>query len=141
MPNYYGLRLYPDSAEATFKANAQYQPVAHYTSKERLILDTIESTMSEPIPVSAIFLLSDPSTDCVDSVNVNKIRGAKEIMAIVEQSFVMDIEDKAIISKQFTNASEVNAVSPSLYRLSYPRQYEMLEEVRNTVKTIVTNII
>ena len=97
--------------------------------------------MVEPIPVSAMFLLSDPNIGCVDSVSINKIRGAKEIMAIVEQSFLLDLQDKAIISKQFTNASEVNEVSPVLYELSYPRQYEMLEEVRNTVKTISTNII
>lgn len=141
VPNYYGLRLYPDSAEAIFKAKAQYNPVAHYTSKERLILDTVESTIGEPIPVSAIFLLSDPNIGCVNRASVNKIRGAKEIMAIVEQSFLLDIKDKAIISKQFTNASEVNEVSPVLYELSYPRQYEMLEEVRNTVKTIAMNII
>ena len=62
-------------------------------------------------------------------------------MSIVEQTFLMDVEDKAIISKQFKNASEINEVSPVLYQLSYPRQYEMLAEVRNTVKTIATNII
>jgi len=139
--SYHGLRLYPDSAEAIFKAKAQYKPVAHYTNKERLILDTVESTIGEPIPVSAIFLLSDPNIGCVNRASVNKIRGAKEIMAIVEQSFLLDIKDKAINSKQFTNASEVNEVSPVLYELSYPRQYEMLEEVRNTVKTIAMNII
>jgi len=53
----------------------------------------------------------------------------------------LDLQDKAIISKQFANASEVNEVSPVLYGLSYPRQYEFLEEVRNTVKTTVANII
>ena len=141
VPNYYGLRLYPDSVEAIFKAEAQYQPVAHYTSKGRLILDTTESTIGEPIPVSAMFLLSDPSIGCVDNVSINKIQGAKEIMAIVEQSFLLDIEDKAIISKQFMSASKVNEVSPILYGLSFPRQYEILEEVRNTVKAITTNII
>ena len=97
--------------------------------------------MAVPIPVSAIFLLSDPNTGCVDRVNVNNIRGAKEIMAIVEQTFVMDIEDKDIISKQFTKASEVNEILPALYRLSYPRQYEMLAEVRSTVETTVANMI
>jgi len=61
-------------------------------------------------------------------------------MAIVEQSFVMDIEDKAINSKQFTNASEVNEILPALYRLTYPRNYEMLAEVRNTVKMIAASI-
>lgn len=141
VPNYYGLRLYPDSAEAIFKDNMQFKPVAHYTNKERLILHHKKSEITGPIPVSSIFLLSDPVLDCVDCVSIKKIRGAKEIMSIVEQTFLMDVEDKAIISKQFKNASEINEVSPVLYQLSYPRQYEILEEVRNTVKTIATNII
>ena len=41
VPNYYGLRLYPDSAQAIFKVNMQFKPVAHYTSKERLTLQSI----------------------------------------------------------------------------------------------------
>ncbi len=141
VPNYYGLRLYPDSAEAIFKENMRYKPVAHYSSKERLVLHHRESETAEPIPVSAILLLSDPGTGCVDTVSIKKIQGTKEIMAIVEQTFLMDIEDKAIISKQFTNASEVNEASPVLYGLSYPRKYEMLAEVRNTVEMTAANII
>ncbi len=141
VPNYYGLRLYPDSAEAIFKENMRYKPVAHYSSKERLVLHHRESETAEPIPVSAILLLSDPGTGCVDTVSIKKIQGTKEIMAIVEQTFLMDIEDKAIISKQFINASEVNEASPVLYGLSYPRKYEMLAEVRNTVEMTAANII
>ena len=141
VPNYYGLRLYPDSAEAIFKENVKYQPVAHYTSKERLILHSAEFTIAEPIPVGAIFLLSDPNIGSIDRVSVNMIRGAKEIMAIVEQTFLLDINDKAIISQQFTNASDVNEISPVLYRLSYPHKYEMLAEVRDTVKSIAANVI
>ncbi|RKZ48760.1 MAG: hypothetical protein DRQ48_02915 [Gammaproteobacteria bacterium] len=141
VPNYCGLRLYPDSAEAIFKDKMQYEPVAHYTSKERLILHHVEPEKAEPIPVSAIFLLSDPDIGSVDTVSIKKIQGAKEIMAIVEQTFLMDIEDKATISKQFTNASVLNEVSPVLYGLSYPRKYEMLAEVRNTVEMTAANII
>jgi hypothetical protein len=139
VPNYHGLRLYKDSAEAIFKENMQYKPVAHYSSKERLVLNRAGSEITGVIPVSAIFLLSDPETGNVDTVSIKKIQGAKEIMAIVEQTFLMDIEDKTIISKQFTNASEVNEVSPALYGLSYPRKYEMLAEVRNTVEKTVAN--
>lgn len=141
VPNYHGLRLYSDSAEAIFKASVQYQPVAHYTSKERLILHNIESQIVEPVHVAAIFLLSDPSSESVKNVSVEEIQGAEEIMAIVEQTFLLDIKDKRMISKQFTNASEVCEASPAIFRLSYPRQYEILEEARNTVKTITTNII
>jgi hypothetical protein len=140
VPNYHGLRLYPDSAEAIFKENIQYEPVAHYTSKERLVLHRTGPVIAEPVPVSAIFLLSDPDMGDVDTVSIKKIRGAKEIMAIVEQTFLMDIEDKDIISKQFTNASELNEVSPVLYGLSYPRKYEMLAEVRNTVEKTAANL-
>lgn len=136
VPNYPGLRLYTDSVEAVFKKETQRQPVAHYTSKERLILDS-EPAMGGPIPVSAIFLLSDPGIEDVDKVSINKIQGAKEIMAILKNSFLLDREDKTAISRQFRNASEVaNEVSPVIYELSYPRQYEMLEEVRSAVKAI-----
>jgi hypothetical protein len=140
VPNYHGLRLYQDSAEAIFKKNMQFKPVAHYSSKERLILHRVEPEIAEPVPVSAMFLLADPSTGCADTVSIKKIRGAKEMMTIVEQTFLMDIEDKDIISKQFTNASELNEVSPVLYGLSYPHKYEMLAEVRNTVEKTAANL-
>ena len=141
VPNYYGLRLYPDSAEAIFKTHKQYKPVAHYTSKERLILHSIESKTKGLIPISSIFLLSDPSEECLDSVNVQKVEGAEKIMAIVKQSFLMNIKDKTVVSKQFRNASEVTELSPAIFRLSYTRDYELLTEVRDAVQTIATNII
>lgn len=141
VPNYYGLRLYPDSAEAIFKTHKQYKLVAHYTSKERLILHSIESKTEGLIPISSIFLLSDPSEECLDSVNVQKVEGAEKIMAIVEQTFLMNFKDKTVVSKQFRNASEVTELSPAIFRLSYTRDYELLTEVRDTVQTIATNII
>lgn len=142
IPNYLGLRLYPDSTEAIFKTNKQFMSVSHYSSKKRLILHEMDDVdLYESVPVSAIFLLSDPDNHDSDDISVERIYGADELMSLIEQSFLLDVTDKQLIKRQFRTASEIIEVSPVLYRLSYPRKYEMLEEVRNTVKTIATNII
>jgi len=138
IPNYFGLRLYPDSTEAIFNTNNRLEPVSHYSSKKRLILHENDNPrLSEPIPVDAIFLLSDPTCDYSDNISVENIYGAGELMSLIEQSFLLDVTDKRLIKKQFDNASEIINASPAVFKLSYPRNHAMLEEVRRAVNNSV----
>jgi hypothetical protein len=139
VPNYYGLRLYPDSSEAIFETNMQYEPVAHYSGKKRVVLSDIDNKPDGPVPVSAIFLLSDPGEDNPDTVSVEKIHGADELMTILGQIFLVDVTDKQLIKKQFRNASDVVATAPAIFKLSYPRNHAMLNDVRRAVENAVTD--
>lgn len=137
-PNYYGLRLYPDSAEAIYDTNMLYEPVAHYTGKKRVVLSDNNDRLDKPVPVSAIFLLSDSDEDSPDTISIEKIQGADELMSIIRQTFLLDVTDKKLLKKQFNNASETVITLTAIFKLSYPRNHAMLAEVRKAIKKVMT---
>jgi hypothetical protein len=130
VPNYSGLRLYPDSHSAIFAKRQTVAPVAHYSTKERLAVAPI---VSQPIPVNSIFLLTRPDIDDSDIVGLEKIRGAEEIMSIISQAFLLDTKDNSVIIKQFSSASKFNSLSPPMFKLNYSCKYELLDRVRDTI--------
>jgi hypothetical protein len=138
VPNYYGLRLYPDSAEAVYDTNMLYEPVAHYSAKKRVVLPDDYDRLDKPVSVSAIFLLSDPDKDSPEMISVERIHGADELMSIIGQTFLLDVTDRQLIKKQFNNASETVQTLSAIFKLSYPRNHAMLAEVRKAVKKAVT---
>ena len=137
VPNYYGLRLYPDSSNAIYDTNMQFAPVAHYSGKKRVVLPDDHDRPDQPVSVSAIFQLSDPYKDSPDTISVERIHGAGELMSIIGQTFLLDVTDKQLIKKQFSNASKMVKTSSAMFKLSYPRNHAMLTEVRKAVKKAV----
>lgn len=139
IPNYYGLRLSDDSATALFGDQSTRSPVAHYTSKSRLQLPSY----SQPEPeagrrLNAIFLLSDiDNNNEQERVHIHPIKGANELMAMIEQTFTLDLSDKPLVARQFNNMGRLISSEVNVYRLEYPRKHEMLPLVRSRISDIL----
>ncbi len=140
VPNYYGLRLFKDSARAIFSKQYSFSNVAHYSKKERILLDQDDSNeSSSKVKLDAIFLLGDPALNLRSKgVKVKLIRGANEMMALIKQMFVLDVTDKKLLACQFENVAEIVAVDLPIYRLDYPHDHSSLPTVRNAVKDILS---
>jgi hypothetical protein len=136
IPNYYGLRLYQDSADAVLGIEmATGAAVAHYTDKRRHLYRTGSSQQQAGwTRLAAIFLLNHPeqSTDS-GMVRIEPIKGAEEMTAIIRQMFVLDPTDSALTIKQFKLAASLVTSNLPIFRLSYAREYSVLPEVRQSV--------
>ena len=141
IPNYYGLRLFNDSATAIFGEQPDSSPVAHYTQKRRLQLPS--SITHEPetsFRLTSIFLFTDTDTDTDiehDPVQINPIKGAEKIMAMIKQAFLLDITDMSLISRQFKDIGRLMSSDIKIYQLGYPRQHSMLPHVRSRIEDIL----
>ena len=136
--NYPGLRLYPDSVKALFANENEFCEMAHYSSKKRLVL-TNDNTTVRAMPVSAIFLLPEPGEEIHDKVELQRIMGADEMIAIIKQLFLLDVTDKNRIANHFNNIKTLMDRVPVIYRLQYPYEYIRLEEVCTAIQSVMDN--
>jgi hypothetical protein len=139
VPNYYGLRLYEDSINAIFKQKYKFSNVAHYSEKKRLLLhDEKVIKLASAKSLDAIFLLGELEKNAhSDAVNVEAITGAKELMMLIEQMFVLDLTDMNVMARQFQNVGKIIATGIPIYRLEYPRKHSLLPEVKASVNGIL----
>ncbi len=138
-PNYYGLRLFNDSAKAIFSKQYSFSDVSHYSQKKRVVLcgDEVKDTPSQ-VKLDAIFLLSDPTQQILPKkVTIKPVRGASEMMELIKQMFVLDVTDKKLVARQFENVGKFITGDLAIYRLDYPRDHSSLPIVRNAVHDIL----
>jgi hypothetical protein len=139
VPNYYGLRLYEDSINAIYKQKYEVSNVAHYSEKKRLLLDDKKVIKLPSVKnLDAIFLLGEPQKNAhSDAVSVEAIKGAKELMTMIKQMFVLDLTDMNVMARQFQNVGKIIATGIPIYRLEYPRKHSLLPEVKASVNGIL----
>ncbi len=125
------LRLFRDSAE--FLLGKKLEDAE--TDDEKVLLD--ESSALEfsckKHPLRCIFFLGDCETD---DVEVRPINQAAAIAELLQQSFVLDVEDQDRLRDHFLRLSHL-AKSVPCYELDYPREFERL----NDVTTVITRHI
>lgn len=136
IPNYSGIRLYDDSASAVFGDQYQVSPMAHYSVKQRVLLEIDKAVdLVRSIQLDALFLLDDP-VNCrsIDEVSVTTVRGMNELMALVGQTFVLDVTDKILMAKQFRYCGALLDSGLPMFKLRYPRDHTKLPDVRSAVE-------
>jgi hypothetical protein len=139
IPNYFGLRLFDDSATALFGDQQISFPVSHYTQKKRLAVPEPCQPESQTNPqLSAIFLLPDADENIEqDAITIHPITGIDDLMMMIEQTFLLDSSDTSLIAHQFRNMGKLISNEISIYRLAYPRKHDMLPLVRSRIGAIV----
>lgn len=139
IPNYYGLRLFEDSIKEIFNQKYEFSDVAHYTNKKRLIPHNGKAIkLSSAEKMDAIFLLSNPSNNAPsDDVIIEPIRGARELMVLIEQMFLLDVTDMDIIAWQFQNLRKIISTKLPIYRLEFSRKHSLLPVVKDKVDNVL----
>lgn len=128
-PVYPSLRLFPDSIEAIMPDVATTGPVAQYTSKQRIHVQSTKDAWT-PLPIHALFAIAEPATS--DSIGVRRLTKAEACMSLVESGFALDPTDLDRARNRMKQASELANAVPA-FELSYPRDYARLREVREVV--------
>lgn len=119
---YPSLRLFPDSIEALTADWGETSVMAHYSSKRRVSFDAGPASAN----LAAIFRIREPAVE--DEIVVRRLGPAAACMAIIENSFAFDPEDRQESRSRFKNVSQFAAMVP-VFDLTYPRDYAALPRV------------
>lgn len=138
IPNYYGVRLFDDSAKAIF-ADKQHTQVSHYSTKKRLRMDHhYGDERSAPIKLAGIFLLDDPAKNTGSKqIEVKPITGAADFIKLVGQIFSIDASERSLYETLFKKVGNIVSHGIPIYQLDYPRDYTILSSVQKCVRNTV----
>lgn len=131
------IRLWNDSVEALIEADSARSSRVSYSSKARLLAGQALTHGDSPLPLLSAYLLEpvEPAR-----VTFRPLEGVSRHMAWVENSFLLDTEDRGLVARHFEWTHHVASLVPT-FALSYERDYRRLGEVRRTILQHVAGIV
>ena len=135
LPSHASLRLWEDSVAAIVGDRHLRADCISYSTKTRLLAGEGLAYCDTPQPLLAAFFLRNEG---VTSTTIRGTSGSSRCMGWIEHSFLLDVEDKELLSKHFEWTHRISESVPT-YTLDYPRNYGILPEVRRAVLQQVTH--
>jgi hypothetical protein len=129
LPSHASLRLWDDSVDALVAAEISKGGPVSYSSKTRLLAGAGLAHSEEPQALLAAYVLyGDEPAD----VSIETLHGMDRYRAWLDNSFLLDIEDKDLLARHFDWTHRIASAVPT-FSLDYLRDYGMLPEVRAVV--------
>jgi hypothetical protein len=100
-----------------------------YTTKARIIGGGPLEFCGEPLPLACGYVLGSGTES---NARRQRLSPRASMIEWIRNSYLLDIEDRATLDRQFGNIAGLVANIP-LYRLDYPRRYDALADVRRIV--------
>ena len=129
IPSHASLRLWDDSVDALVDERTSKAAAISYSTKARLLAGEALAYREEPLPLLAAFLLQWYG---VSDVKRSALKGTDYHMAWIENSFLLDIEDRLLLAEHFDWTHRIAEAVPT-FSLDYPRDYGMLADVCDAV--------
>lgn len=130
LPSHASVRLWDDSVEALIDAGHPQAAQVSYSAKARLLAGAALTHSGKPQPLLAAYVLESEGTT---TVAFRELAGADRQMGWVENSFLLDIEDRDLLARHFEWTHRISTAVPT-FALDYPRNYGMLKTVRDAVR-------
>ncbi len=135
LPSHASVRLWEDSVEALARGRPQGASYSRgqapsYTDKARLLAGGVLKFHDRPARLLAAYLLQDEEAN---ETTIAPLDGSARHMAWVENSFLLDIEDRDLLARHFDWTHRISSRVPT-FSLDYPRDYGMLPEVRRSIQ-------
>lgn len=130
-PNQPFVRLWPDS-EAELLGEPSNDSENGW--KEKNLIDAGNSLpfQGDSLPLKAIYVLQEAE---VGEAQIEKLKPSAALSALVEHSFILDVEDKEKVRTHFDAVSQL-ANSIPCFTLAYPRSYQ---ELGNVIGSVITH--
>lgn len=128
-PSYPGIRLWPESVAAVLGEHAQGSPMAQYSEKQRFTRENSLLAFAEgELPLRKLYLLADAE----ESVGIAPVNPREAYLEILKHIYRLGFSDWQRFKEECDFvANLVETVMPC--RLSFPRAYEFLPEVRRAL--------
>ena len=128
-PSHASLRLWDDSAQALISGGVPETSKVSYSDKSRLVAGEALAYSQEPAQLLAAFQLA---VEEPNDVSITELDGSDQYRAWLENSFLLDIEDREQLAKHFDWTHRISDAVPT-YRLDYVRDFCMLPDVRRAI--------
>ena len=135
-PSHASLRLWDDSVAAIVGDHISRGGPVSYTPKTRLLAGDTLNFRDRPERLVAAFVLR---TQDSDKVSIKPLTGVERYMGWLNNSFLLDVEDRDLLSAHFEWTHRVSGNVPT-FALAYPHDYGMLPDVRDTVRQHVLEL-
>ena len=137
IPAYPGLRLWEDTLESLREDHNPSLPVAHYTSKKRLVLDSPMSSFPKgSYPLIRIYSLVPSDVNdgniSLSSTIIERISLRVGFMELIQTIFRLDINDRSMLVRQFGFLERIVSRVP-VRRLHVPNTFSSLPAVREAI--------
>ena len=134
LPSHGSLRLWDDSVDALVGDKTPTAGAISYSSKTRLLAGDGLSHRNEPVPLLAAYLLERGlERGEADNTAIRPLAGGERHMAWVENSFLLDIEDRELLAQHFDWTHRISSAVPT-FALDYPRDYGILPQVHHAIR-------
>ncbi|MDH4073532.1 MAG: hypothetical protein OEV41_10560 [Gammaproteobacteria bacterium] len=129
IPSHPSLRLWADSVEALVGEPESLAGAICYSTKARLLAGEALAHDVEPRRLLAAFRLGGNS----EFVTIKPLAGSDRYRAWLDNSFLLDIEDRDLLAQHFDWTHRISGAVPT-FTLDYPRDFCMLPEVRDAIR-------
>jgi hypothetical protein len=138
LPTYASLRLWPESIANLYTQAPAHASVAHYSSKRRIISSDFATNANVPLPLASLYVLRSVAATDDAGISLNRLSAREACMAIIGNSFQLDVTDRRRVANAFASASRIADHLP-VFSLSYPRDFARLPEVHEAIFRGVAN--
>jgi hypothetical protein len=129
VPSHPSIRLWADSEAALIpRASVRAEPLS-FTSKSRFLAVPDIQFCDQPQVLKRAYFLGDGTTE---NIVIEPLTAADALMEWVKHSFLLDIELQPLLASHFDQVARL-ANHPMHFRLDYPRRYEKLPEVMESI--------
>lgn len=129
LPSHPSIRLWEDSRTALMAPAARSSPALQYTTKARILAGDAISFCAQPRPLRRAYFLG---TGSASDVTFERLSASEAMIEWVKHSFLLDVEERSRLASHFGDVARL-ARQPIHYRLDYPRRYEQLPAVRQSI--------
>lgn len=137
IPSYGGLRLWQDARQFLFPAVQDTAPMAHYSSKQRLLLETEQpaalENLSQAYPILAVIVLSSTRESTgATPVRLEAIPRRQAFIDAMQQTFLLDVTDRQRYTRLMQSLGEV-VLKLRFFKLTLPHRFEALPQARQLI--------
>ncbi len=127
--SYPGFRLWSDSMGRYSSASLHYAPVAHYHTKQRIMLSE-SAPPDHPVPIQCVFLLTvpDESTD----IRIDRLTHQQAFWTLTQHSFRLMPSDSQQLEREFFLFGTFAKHIPC-FALTHPRSFKYLPAVLDRI--------
>ena len=137
IPSHASLRLWEDSVDAMVCDDAAKAAAISYSNKARLLAGNALTFHEAPVRLLAAYELVDEEPS---GVSITPLSGSARHMAWIENSFLLDVEDRDLLARHFDWTHRIASRVPT-FALDYVRDYGMLADVRKAITTHASTLI
>ena len=129
MPSHPSIRLWEDSQHALVGKGAAMAPPVEFTSKGRFLAGDRIAFCEQPRRLRRVYFLGDGAQQ---GVVFERMKPGEALIELVKHSFLLDVEERAMLAAHFDDLAHLVS-RPIYYRLDYPRRYDCLARVRQSI--------